>query len=315
MSPNQTLGPTTLAVAPSFAFVISPRDFEQLPFEIADGHVLRRATDAEIVRIKSALKWVLGAPLMPYVNYEHDSIRGRLPREQWRYTVVSQRPDDDISRLEQCANLLSPSLDLGPRFLSSDIGEALVQHGGRIFAFFTSPERVRAKTLLIPSTQLCALRSYFAWAKDRLSADSFVLKGLEAFDEIRVLPSASDAIVLAQFGIIESLVTHVPEPKDTLDSVRRQLRGKLKLLSKRFVERVDPSRFFDTSLLPSDEKLWNKLYDCRSRIAHGGTPDFQKEFKALAGYAQVDSFLREVCRLLLIQGISDESFLSDLRDC
>ncbi|GAB5558470.1 MAG: hypothetical protein SynsKO_01170 [Synoicihabitans sp.] len=152
-------------------------------------------------------------------------------------------------------------------------------------------------------------------AAELKSDTSLIIQALNDYGRIGMLPEYTDAANLAYFSCLEKLLTHKPEPKDTIDSIRRQLRTKLKLLRKRFARTIEFENYIDSSTLTTDSKIWNKLYDYRSTIAHGGTVDFAKEFKALRGVENITQLLKETLRLTIIEGLLNEEFLLDLKDC
>jgi hypothetical protein len=318
---------------PTFLFVLNPLDFESgLPFDFAPQCTIRRAADWELVSIRETLGWLRFPNHSPPTSYEANCMEVKtptgatysfepLPKEKWRYTVVSVDGgyDDKVRLLEWCGSLLSPALEIGftgtpIQFDNRNWVYGCCHNPTKLFAFWESRARFGESAKLMPNAELVALGNYWA-AVQQLAPDSFVRKALESFDQTRLLPDFSAAVALALFGIVESLVTHIPEPKDTLDSLRRQLRTKMKLLRKRFVRPIDLNVYFDTCIIADEEKLWNKLYDYRSRLAHGGSTDFAKDFRALTNCGQVVLFLRETVRLLLVIGLHEEVFLSDLRDC
>jgi hypothetical protein len=319
---------------PAFFFVLNPLDFEGgLPIDFGNHCTVRRAASWEMIYIRTMLQSVHNPYFEPKTSYEAESVENRLPdgsvshsfvpiaESKWRYTVVSV---DGTERqrfldLEWCCNLLSPAFEIGfmamPHQLKGKGWGHLYGHNpAKLFSYWDSGVRFTEKPQVMPRSEIVALGEYWE-AAGRLAPESFVKKALHSLDEIRLLPDASEPTVLALFGIIESLTTHIPEPKDTLDSIRRQLRNKMKLLRKRFARPIEAAAYFDSSLAGDSEKLWNKLYDYRSKLAHGATPDFSRDFKGLKQRRNVALFLKEIVRLLVIVGLKEEDFLSDLRDC
>jgi hypothetical protein len=88
--------------------------------------------------------------------------------------------------------------------------------------------------------------------------------------ELKTLPSYSYLRFLGYFSILESLLTHNPNPKDPNDSLTRQVVAKTALLNNRFERRLDYSPFGSID----HKKLWTLLYAYRSKLAHGDKAEF-----------------------------------------
>ncbi len=86
----------------------------------------------------------------------------------------------------------------------------------------------------------------------------------------------------------------------------------LMLLSKRFERQLHAGSCF--CKIP-EEKVWKKLYEYRSRLAHGGKADFNRDFQFLKSEIEVVGFLKETVKLLILFGLKDHGLLSDLKKC
>ncbi len=92
----------------------------------------------------------------------------------------------------------------------------------------------------------------------------------------------------------------------------------MKLLRKRFSKplELDPLAFFGIAKTQDEPYAWGILYSYRSKIAHGSSVDFNdSKIKQLKDKPSICKFLRETVAQLLILGLKDEEFISDLRDC
>ena len=86
----------------------------------------------------------------------------------------------------------------------------------------------------------------------------------------------------------------------------------MNLLSKRFERPLDYKSFFG---IDSSDKVWGKLYDYRSHLAHGDEPDFGKRFKILQKSANAIKFLKEASKLLIKLALAEPQLISDLKQC
>jgi hypothetical protein len=108
------------------------------------------------------------------------------------------------------------------------------------------------------------------------------------------------------------LITHNPGLKDLGDSLTRQMKGKLPLLSKRFRKPLNYSAFANMS----EDKVWARLYTCRSCLAHGGVADFKSgDFAALKSQGNAVNFLRQAVRALVRHSFKEPQLYRDLKAC
>jgi len=136
-----------------------------------------------------------------------------------------------------------------------------------------------------------------------------IYHSLKLYQGIPKIVGYNELICLGLFSIIESVLTH--NPKSATDSIGHQIKTKVKLLSKRFDKEVDCSDFENVPI----DTLWKKLYDLRSRIAHGGKIDFQKEFQLLRGSYEVQVFLEKFLKTLLRNSLIEPQLYTDLKEC
>jgi hypothetical protein len=125
------------------------------------------------------------------------------------------------------------------------------------------------------------------------------------------LPKGSPLVFLGYFGLLESLLTHQPDPRDPLDSITRQVKNKMALLERRFARPIDYSPFAGAS----SDTIWTKMYDYRSRLAHGDTLDFAGKLAALQNQQTALALLRESVKAVLRQALIEPELLSNLRNC
>jgi len=139
-----------------------------------------------------------------------------------------------------------------------------------------------------------------------------ILRAMNMFDSLSLLPVKSEFHVLGLFAIIEMLITHNPKLEDRGDSITHQMQSKIPLLSRRFDRQLDFSSFFGNA---TEKKVWAALYKYRSALAHGGVPDFQGDLQILKNANNAKAFLKEVVKALLRHSLQEPQLYRDLRAC
>jgi hypothetical protein len=129
--------------------------------------------------------------------------------------------------------------------------------------------------------------------------------------ELMDLPRFSALQILGYFAVLESILTHAPNPDDRYDSITRQIKQKLALLNKRSRPPLDYSAFSGLS----HDKVWSKMYAYRSAIAHGATPNFVGELSALGKAENANVLISEAVMKTICQALEEPQLLADLRNC
>lgn len=128
---------------------------------------------------------------------------------------------------------------------------------------------------------------------------------------LKGLPQESPICFLGYFALLESLLTHPPKPTDPYDSITIQIKKKLALLNRRLLRPIDYSPFGDAS----PETVWAKMYDCRSKVAHGGVPDFGKDLRLLKSQDHALKLVKETAKAVITHALREPRLLIDLREC
>ena len=167
------------------------------------------------------------------------------------------------------------------------------------------------KFLDVSSKDVEEIKAVYARLQNPDSAFSADAKRLAL--QLRALKELSSAPIafLGYFAILESLLTHMPKPSDPYDSITRQIKKKLILLNNRWNPKIDYSAFGKAS----PESVWSKMYDYRSRLAHGGEPKFEGELKLLNSHDAALTLLRETVKATIRQTTIEPQLVADLRDC
>ena len=139
-----------------------------------------------------------------------------------------------------------------------------------------------------------------------------LLPALQQFRELHAIPPSSPLRFLGYVAILESLVTHQPDPKDHYDSLTRQVTQKMLLLGRR-CQLTLPFDRFGPDCKP--ETLWKKLYAHRSAVAHGVPIDFNGKFQMLGNASQALAFIRDSTVAVMRHALGEPELVSDLRAC
>ena len=129
-------------------------------------------------------------------------------------------------------------------------------------------------------------------------SDSYkdIARAVQMFESLKILPRQSEFQVLGLFGIIELLITHAPRAAEIGDSIRHQVRTKIPLLARHSGQHIDYKAFFPGC---TEDKAWDLLYNYRSRLAHGGEPNFVGSLKLLKDRGTALRFLRYATKCLI----------------
>lgn len=297
----------------------------KLPFEIGEGVTLRRPTKPELDKIREVLKISSDSSGLNWVPYEaviNSMEDGRVSFTQaensseWHYYVLS----DDVGgnavyNLEEALLLLEPCIELSVR-LTLFLGDGKLHYG-----YSSLPPHIYERyhsNLQIPTRAILSLEQFRKAEEVRLKLEAlqeqyeFVRNATKMMKELRRVSQTSRLQVIGLFSVIENLVTHSPRLKESLDSISHQLRGKLRLLTNMTESRELLSQHFNESL---DTNVWKKLYEYRSRIAHGSKADFSGDLAVLKSNENVVQFLYSFAKIILLFSLDNPQFLADLKEC
>jgi hypothetical protein len=129
--------------------------------------------------------------------------------------------------------------------------------------------------------------------------------------DLDAVPPQSPLKFLGCFAILESLLAHSPKPTDPYESITRQIKNKLALVN----HRCTPSIEYDGLGSKTSETIWTKMYDYRSRLAHGRDVTFDKDLKALVSGDRALKLVRDSVKAVIRQALIEPQLIVDLRDC
>jgi hypothetical protein len=280
--------------------------------QIIPDHVLRRADTEEIRFIKAVVDQFYTGPLQSIPNaWESRRVAGgaveRLPKEEWKYFVIAfPGGNQDMINLEY-AFVLSP--------WKIKIGFTVIQrsayHAGRIFEMLDSNAYTVPEMMAITQSQAQEVGSIYARIQECTHNSLDVKRTAAQILDLDALPTRSNIKFLGYFAVLESLLVHEPKGTDPYESITRQVKQKVALLDNRWKPRIDFSVFGQES----PEKIWGKMYDYRSSLAHGSEPDFRKGLKILKDRRSALGLLRFVVKAVARQALFEPQLVADLKSC
>jgi hypothetical protein len=312
-----------------FAFVSYPIQIDSslLPFSFDNILVFDKPTEEELKMIRKNLDEMHGIQdfKRPFeaVNYReeghgedfHVMNFKKLDEKDWLYNVIRfvyEGPEVNpfwnkpISKLQLASLTQSKKIRIGPTFyneLKSKSGRFTEDwehfsyiHNDIIDNVWNSEDLEKLK---VAYEKICTLEIDYP----------DLYRSLKLLDSIPKFVGFNEFMNLSLFSVIESVLTHAP--KSDSDSITHQIKTKVNLLSKRFDVEIDYSSFGGAN----DDTIWKKLYEFRSRIAHGGNIDFQKSLSILKDSYTVQLFLENFLSTMLRNAINDPELYVDLKKC
>ncbi len=287
-------------------------------------HVLRRASKSEIEKYKEPLKNMFGSigPIDHYFEAKFEKqIDPNKPgtvnfhptelfEKDWKYFVIEYKKGQNqpILKLNQVFLLLDKEILIGPQALFKD---SMTWPSRQYFLSKGTIYLDEDFYLEITDKDASLIRRTYEMLSKHDDKIFSLTERIEQFYSLYSLPLHSPFRVLGYFSLIESILTHPPNPTDRFDSITRQITYKFNLLNNRLDNRIIYSEFFENN--PKNETVWKKLYKIRSRIAHGGKFDFEKEFQDFKDLPNLVFFLHKVVKRILFQSLLEPKLMRDLK--
>ncbi len=313
-----------------YYFIATVLDMQlALPAAITSTMRLDRATNVQIETIKKMLSrnsfggmqnsphYYEGKKIVePLDNGGSKFYFTELPRQEWRYYVINYSGYNiDITIFFRVSTLVYPYLLSFIHVATTEefgTGEARAwgyEDGSQIFydsLFAETKAHVFDESTL---TQIVKLYKKFHLLE--AVKHEGILRAIDYHSNIKRLRNINHLLVLAYFMIIEMLLTHNPNDKELGDSLSHQIRTKIALLVPRLAKPIDYSIFGNNI---KSEKLWTKLYNYRSKIAHGDHVDFESgDLSTLNSQKAADEFLGNATKSLLAHAIEEPDLVNSLK--
>jgi hypothetical protein len=312
---------TTDQLPENFAFVMNVSKLGHPGgFALAAGHQLRRANAAEIAVIETSLhNRIMGPVVGPLIWRQRVSSGGQwetLPEGEWRYFVIAFRGMNQT--IEELASVFSIApLELKIGFTAMfDFGAdhsqpALISQPSRLFHDLQAASWGQLKLVEVNASDVDEITTLLTRFRQHDNSVLDVRRYTSGIQALQALPPYSPLTFLGYFGLLESLLTHQPDPKDPLDSITRQVKKKVALLDNRFQRRLDYSPFAPAT----PDKIWTKMYEYRSRLAHGGAPNFEGSIAALGDDKKTLELINQTVKAAVRHALQEPQLIVDLRNC
>jgi len=298
------------------------------PYKIIPQHTLQKATPEQVKILKATLERFNTNPTYflypPYEvnvkvvqgeraeqqNYEYK----KLKTEDWRYWIISFEPNNtEMMNIGSALSLMKNHIELGFEIIGKDEeNTGFNWHAQSLHTFFNDYMRRQLKPKPILEEDLLLAAHCYEKLLSLPDEYQHIRRAFQLFNDLRSIPLSSRLAILGLFSVLESLLTHAPEPIDPSSSLTRQITRKIALIQKRFVRDLDYEIWFDGI---QEKKLWKKLYLYRSLIAHGEEAHISDKLENLKSPGRVVSFLREVLKLLLVESLDEPELITDLKKC
>jgi len=322
-----------------FSFIPNHLNVElELPYQLAAGCVVKKATDQQIQVIETNLQsmgslihWTRELPYKVTYSFEEISKEDMiveeiseedtvtyvsslpLERSKWKYYILTYEDEGrSLLNLQFASNLGDVVLTLDAFICDIYKGQYVFGCTPEIaFRFFSENDLYSQLTLRGENLeQIRRVNERMIYIQEDFAE---IMNTIKLFNSLRYLPQYNDFKILGLFSVIESLLTHKPKSTETGDSLTRQVKTKVPLLLRRTSSsEIKYSEFFGGY---DESKIWKTLYEYRSCLAHGTTPDFNKELALLKNPKIVYDFLITCIKNLLVQALFEPQLVMDLKKC
>ncbi len=321
-----------------FAHIGNPIIFQcSLPFKISHDVSICRPTKTQLKRIRKHLHelnrfddfrtpyesvWSRRQEKSRYLVHENGEEQEiqffyaeekPLAREDWKYAIVKYRADELVEGHYKPQDIvdLEMASQIGPQrlHLFSTYGAWSTRSGSdtELFDFLQAGVH-RDHTEEWTLRDLQELKRTFEKVTSIRVNYPQLYHSFKLYWSLPKIKGYNELLCLGLFSVIESIITH--NPKGDSDSISHQISAKVKLLGNRFPERVKHE--FDQI---DESKLWKKLYDFRSRLAHGGIVDFKGTFQVLKDSYLVQCYLEDFLNTLFRYALNEPQLCLDLKEC
>jgi len=219
-----------------------------------------------------------------------------------------------LAEIENALALAPLQLRVGFTMVDFGRGQGVVYSPERLFRFLRDPWPHYLEFLDISASDIRAITAIYGQLRQHNQALLDVKPLIAQLHELEGFPRLSPLRFLGYFALLESLLTHSPKAMDPYDSITRQVKKKIALLDRRFEFPLDYGPF--RAVTEKDrERVWSRMYDYRSAIAHGSAPSFGGELKILGSHEKALKFLTQTVRASIRQALVEPQLVIDLRDC
>jgi len=305
-----------------YALILNLHAIELPMLQVTSAMKIRRARPEEAEELHHVLEWSRGPDVWvnPYETVSkptphesgHTTEFFSLAHADFRYHVLEFAGTNQcVHEIVMASTLTSQDLEAGPTFLHGG-GASSLASGPVIQRFLGEVAFEQAEFVTLTAADVADLAHVYQKLLEHNNGIVNLHGAVNDYIALRMIPKQSSLRLLGLFAILESLLTHPPDPKDPYDSITRQVKQKIALLNKRF-ERPLPYAEHFQKLKP--ETAWTKLYALRSDLAHGARADFAHKFSALGNMENAFRFVQIATKAVMRRALEEAPLMADLRDC
>jgi hypothetical protein len=290
-------------------------------FELAPGHILRRATVGERRRIRENTKrmipggffhpqWTIWEIRWPHEGWKFVPL---LDENEWRYFVIAFRGSSfrTIAVIEHVFDVAPVELEVGFTFSEHQVA----YYPPRLFHVVEELSPGNPDSLVdISAADAATIRTLYEKLERHDHALLDLKPTLNQLWSLKAMPHRSALRFLGYFAILEALLTHNPKPTDTIDSITRQMKQKVALLDHGWTPRLNYAPFGNAPA----EKVWGTMYAYRSKLAHGAPADFasgSNEQRILGDPKRALTLLIDTVKAVVRYALEEPQLLVDLKNC
>ncbi|MFG3620819.1 hypothetical protein [Nocardia sp. NPDC047654] len=304
----------------------------EFPVDMGNGWSLDRATPEEVAHIKREFNSIgqiakgggsRNFHYLPYESKPHIQESGALWRDyspnpsDWRYTVIRLLSESmtDFWKVVEALRISEAGIRIGG-WIGFTPGQTQYQTTINYIESIHYLDWIHARWL--PQTPDLAHVREVAALRWQLDDNRFpsIAKAMKLFLQLDQMADNYDAKLLGHFAVLESLLSHQPNPNDPVDSISRQLKRNLILLDHRMPQGqgLGLSAFKEASA----EQVIGKLYSVRSAAAHGGDNKTALEWlnkRKPEDWGLMDTiqqFVMKITARVLVAALKEPQLVTDL---
>jgi hypothetical protein len=228
--------------------------------------------------------------------------------------ITFEGMNDTLHRYAEASCLTRTRLVLGPSVLAfpNSRGRGFGGNADSLKSFLDDATHTDAAFITLRESDIEDLRTVYRTITNKGAEIPHLKDAMSRFAQLDRIPKESPLRFLGYVSILESLITHAPDPKDPYDSLTRQVRQKMILVGRRAKLQL-PYALFGDDVKP--ETLWTRIYEYRSAVAHGVTPDFGKRLSMLKNQSVARDFICQATVTVMRQMLEEPELIADLRMC
>lgn len=136
----------------------------------------------------------------------------------------------------------------------------------------------------------------------------YISKALIDYRYLRTIPRENPFFTMGLFSILESLLVHHSD----VVPINHQIRNKFELINNRFEHQIDFSKYFEGA---NSKTIISRLYEYRSKSAHGDFVDFNSRFQVLKKPDLLLKVIDKIVKRTLKLALEEPRIISDLKEC